>query len=530
MKQEDRDSSPHNHERKKEQTLHMKRPSEPMKFSLKYNPTTLKAMEYRILSCARPHMRAFHLAWSSFLVAFIAWFSFAPLGPAIKETLGLTKKDLLWANIASVLPTLFARFAVGPVMDHIGPRKSQAFILMFAAIPTFFAGLIQGIVGLCIIRGLVGVAGAAFVGCQFWCTLMFEKEIAGTVNATAGGWGNLGGGLTQALMVGIFAMNTSSPSCDQECGWRNAFFIPAFALVLFSVSILLLADDCPQGGYVPPVQTMTTSSIIMEHEEQDNTQPGKGQRKKKRQTAHISDVVRNSQVWALALQYACSFGIELHVNNTIAFYYWDRFGLAITAAGLIASLFGLTNLFARAWGGMISDFCYRHWGLIGRKYSLVCLTCSQGVLLIVFSRMTTLEASIGLMVIFSIFVQGTEGSTFGIVPYVDPLNNGGVCGFVSAGGNIGAVVWGLMFLLTSSYSDGYMILGIIVLFTGLLGILTIRIYDTSHSGKKGFHGNDVSNNNYDGANSLPEIEERNKCSTLELTSISMDHKNGGVPR
>eukprot|EP00466_Bigelowiella_natans_P001970 jgi/Bigna1/55712/estExt_Genewise1Plus.C_680020 len=511
MKQEDRDSSPHNHERKKEQTLHMKRPSEPMKFSLKYNPTTLKAMEYRILSCARPHMRAFHLAWSSFLVAFIAWFSFAPLGPAIKETLGLTKKDLLWANIASVLPTLFARFAVGPVMDHIGPRKSQAFILMFAAIPTFFAGLIQGIVGLCIIRGLVGVAGAAFVGCQFWCTLMFEKEIAGTVNATAGGWGNLGGGLTQALMVGIFAMNTSSPSCDQECGWRNAFFIPAFALVLFSVSILLLADDCPQGGY-------------------DNIQPGKGQRKKKRQTAHISDVVRNSQVWALALQYACSFGIELHVNNTIAFYYWDRFGLAITAAGLIASLFGLTNLFARAWGGMISDFCYRHWGLIGRKYSLVCLTCSQGVLLIVFSRMTTLEASIGLMVIFSIFVQGTEGSTFGIVPYVDPLNNGGVCGFVSAGGNIGAVVWGLMFLLTSSYSDGYMILGIIVLFTGLLGILTIRIYDTSHSGKKGFHGNDVSNNNYDGANSLPEIEERNKCSTLELTSISMDHKNGGVPR
>mmetsp|Transcript_16625 Transcript_16625/g.27019 ORF Transcript_16625/g.27019 Transcript_16625/m.27019 type:complete len:522 (+) Transcript_16625:97-1662(+) len=457
-----------------------------MEFFLDYNPITLKAVEYKICSCARPHMRGFHLAWTSFLVAFIAWFSIAPLAPAIKETLGLKKSDLLWANISSVLSTVFARFAVGPVMDHVGPRKSQAFILMFAAIPTCFAGLIQDVVGLCIIRGLIGVAGAAFVGCQFWCTLMFEKEIAGTVNATAGGWGNLGGGLTQALMVGIFSMNTASPGCDQECGWRNAFFIPAFALMLASVLILFLGDDCPQGHYIPPVvqeTTTTTTTTTTQHAIQSNTD----QKKMKRRKAHIADVAGNPQVWALVLQYACCFGMELHVNNTIALYYYDRFGLGITTAGLVASLFGLTNIFARAWGGMISDLCYKHWGMNGRKYSLVCLACSEGVLLIVFSRMPTLPSSITMMVIFSVVVQATEGSTFGIVPYVDPLNSGGVCGFVGAGGNIGAVVWGLVFLSTPNFSDGYMILGFVVLCVGLLGIPTIRTthYDTmSHKRSK----------------------------------------------
>jgi len=393
--------------------------------------------------------------------AFIAWFSFAPLAPAIKKTLGLKKSDILWANIASVLSTVFARFAIGPVMDHIGPRKGQAFLLVFAAIPTYFAGLIQNVAGLAIVRSLVGVVGATFVGCQFWCTLMFEKEISGTVNAIAGGWGNLGGGLTQAIMVGIYNMNTAFPSCNDECGWRNAFYIPATCLLIAAFTVTYFGDDCPQGKYVPPVH----------HGSQDGTQGRK---------ASAADVARNPQVWVLVVQYACCFGMELHVNNTIAFYYFDRFGLTLTTAGLIASLFGLMNLVARAWGGMISDKCYVRWGMNGRKYAHVALMCGEGIFLVVFSRMPTLGAAIFMMIIFSLFVQSAEGSTFGIVPYVDPRNTGGVCGFVGAGGNLGAVAWGFLFLGTPNFADGYMILGCIVFAVGLLGIPTIQVKDTSH--------------------------------------------------
>ena len=39
----------------------------------------------------------------------------------------------------------------------------------------------------------------------------------------------------------------------------------------------------------------------------------------------------------------------------------------------------------------------------------------------------------------------SEGSTFGIVPYVKPKATGAIAGVVGAGGNTGAVCWGLMF-------------------------------------------------------------------------------------
>eukprot|EP00471_Norrisiella_sphaerica_P013078 CAMPEP_0184496568 /NCGR_PEP_ID=MMETSP0113_2-20130426/34286_1 /TAXON_ID=91329 /ORGANISM="Norrisiella sphaerica, Strain BC52" /LENGTH=182 /DNA_ID=CAMNT_0026883247 /DNA_START=115 /DNA_END=659 /DNA_ORIENTATION=+ len=172
-----------------------KAPEPFMEFTLKYDPWTHKAQEYKMdcskACCARPHMRAFHLAWTSFLIAFIAWFSFAPLMPVIRDTLGLSNKQILVANVTSVATTVLARFLMGPVMDVIGPRIVQSGVLVFSAIPLFFGGLIQNAAGLATIRGLVGVVGATFVGCQFWVSLMFEQELAGTMNATAAGWGNL---------------------------------------------------------------------------------------------------------------------------------------------------------------------------------------------------------------------------------------------------------------------------------------------------------------------------------------------------
>ena len=43
------------------------------------------------------------------------------------------------------------------------------------------------------------------------------------------------------------------------------------------------------------------------------------------------------------------------VNNTMASYFSDKFGMGLVTAGTIASCFGSTNLFARALGGMLSD-------------------------------------------------------------------------------------------------------------------------------------------------------------------------------
>ncbi|GAB5369777.1 hypothetical protein AAMO2058_001435100 [Amorphochlora amoebiformis] len=442
-----------------------------MDFSLTYDPYTHKATEYKISNCSRPHMRAFHLAWTSFLMAFIAWFSFAPLGPAIKKSLKLSRNDILIANITSVGSTVFARFAIGPVMDMVGPRLGQAFLLAFCAIPTFFAGLVQNLGGLAVVRALVGVVGATFVGCQFWCSVMFSKDIAGTMNAIAGGWGNLGGGLTQAIMVGLYNLNLASPTCNAECAWRNAFYIPACALLCAAAAVYYLGDDSPKGKWVPMHKNAGGAA---------------------------GEVASNVQVWILVIQYSVCFGMELHVNNTAALYYNTRFGVNLTTAGLVASLFGLMNLFARAWGGMISDYCYAKYGMPGRKWAHIIITVGEGIMLIIFSRIGSFGGAIVAMIVFSLFVQSAEGSTFGIVPYVDPPRTGGVCGFVGAGGNIGAVLWGVLFLFTDTFANGYMYLGIIVVAVGITGV-AINVKDDPLS-QKSMHS--VMDNTADGKTSI----------------------------
>jgi hypothetical protein len=49
------------------------------------------------------------------------------------------------------------------------------------------------------------------------------------------------------------------------------------------------------------------------------------------------------------------------------------------------------------------------------------------------------------LITFSLFVQIAEGSTFGIVPYLNPNATGSVAGIVGAGGNAGAVIFSILF-------------------------------------------------------------------------------------
>lgn len=49
-----------------------------------------------------------------------------------------------------------------------------------------------------------------------------------------------------------------------------------------------------------------------------------------------------------------------------------------------------------------------------------CTLTFAGVFVMVFSRAQTLGGSIAALMTFSLFVQGAEGSTFGIVPYLNP--------------------------------------------------------------------------------------------------------------
>ena len=154
---------------------------------------------------------------------------------------------------------------------------------------------------------------------------------------------------------------------------------------------------------------------------------------------------KDYRVWALFVIYAACFGIELTINNIAALYYMDYFDLGIKTAGLVAGLFGLMNIFARTLGGYVSDRFVQRGGLRGRVHWLFIALLAEGIALVFFSQMRVIALAIPVMILFSLFVQMSEGATYSIVPFINKKALGSVAGIVGAGGNMGAVAAGFLF-------------------------------------------------------------------------------------
>ena len=79
---------------------------------------------------------------------------------------------------------------------------------------------------------------------------MFTKEVVGTANALVGGWGNLGGGVTQLVMgSALFPLFKIFFDGDAEKAWRTVCVVPAVVAFSIGVMIYYISDDAPKGNY-----------------------------------------------------------------------------------------------------------------------------------------------------------------------------------------------------------------------------------------------------------------------------------------
>jgi len=418
-----------------------------------------KATTIKLCSFARPHMRAFHMSWWGFFIAFFIWFAIAPLLTEIKADLGLTKQEIWTSSIVGVGGTILMRFILGPACDKWGARIPMAAVLCFASIPTALTGVVKTAHGLAILRLFIGAAGGTFVMCQYWSSRMFCKEVVGTANALCGGWGNLGGGVTQLIMgSALFPLFKLIFDGDSTKAWRTVSIVPAVVGFGTGVMIYFISDDAPKGNYTD----------LKKHGMMSEVSAG----------ASFRQGALNVNTWFLFIQYACCFGVELTMNNAAALYFKDKFDLTTESAAAIASIFGFMNLFARGLGGFLSDVGNKYMGMRGRLWAQTVCLIAEGILVLVFAQTNTLGAAITVMVFFSLFVQAAEGTSYGIVPYVDPPATGSISGIVGAGGNTGAVCFGLGFR-NLEYKTAFMIMGFTILGSSLLSLV---IFIKGHAG------------------------------------------------
>jgi NNP family nitrate/nitrite transporter-like MFS transporter len=233
---------------------------------------------------------------------------------------------------------------------------------------------------------------------------------------------------------------------SERLGWRIAMAIPGIALFFMGFAYYFLTQDTPNGNF----------KELRERGELPAP---------KRTRGAFMEAAKDPRVWALFFIYAGCFGIELTINGTAALYFTDYFSLDLATAGLIASLFGLMNIFARSLGGIGSDYFAKSNGLRGRVIFMFATLLLEGVALIFFSRANTLVLAIPMLIVFSTFVQMSEGATFGVVPFINKRALGSVSGIVGAGGNFGAVTAGILFRQPDiAWNNAYLILGVLVIF------------------------------------------------------------------
>ena len=70
------------------------------------------------------------------------------------------------------------------------------------------------------------------------------------------------------------------------------------------------------------------------------------------------------------LTYGLCFGVELTMNNKVVLYFYTYYALSPRTSGVLGSCFGLMNLFARSWGGLLSDALSKKFGIRGRIWAM----------------------------------------------------------------------------------------------------------------------------------------------------------------
>ncbi|KAI9803868.1 MAG: hypothetical protein M1825_001748 [Sarcosagium campestre] len=468
------------------------------------NPINSKARSIPAFNPINKYGRVFFFSWWGFLIAFWSWYAFPPLlSITIKKDLKLTQKEVANSNIISLTATLLVRLLAGPCCDKFGPRKTFAGCLLLGAIPTALAGTVTNATGLSVLRFFIGILGGSFVPCQVWSTGFFDKNIVGTANAFTAGFGNAGGGITYFVMPAIYDSLVAKQGLTSHKAWRVAFIVPFILITATALAMLFVCPDTPTGkwadrhlaaqhnferhhvvenvvhvpGSLSGQSTISDRKIQLQvcrpsvdHEvqlgEREMIDTAKGEIVVKPTLKEAMRVILTWQSLAMAAAYFNSFGSELAINSILGSFYLQKFPtLGQTGTGNWAAMFGLLNVAFRPLGGIISDIIYKFTkNLWAKKVLIHAIGVITGCFMIAIGVLDSNDRSttFGLIAGMAFFLDAGNGANYALIPHVHPHANGIISGVTGAAGNLGGIIFAIIFRYNGTrYGRVFWIMGII---------------------------------------------------------------------
>ena len=324
-------------------------------------------------SIAQPHMRTFWAATIGFFCTFFSCFAPGALGiyykkPPAEGGLGLKKAELKTAGDLAVTGTILMRVLAGPMCDTWGARKTFIFLLLIGIPGMLVFMTAQSAAAFTLGRILIGLSLATFVTCQVWCSQFFDRSIVGKVNATAGGWGNLGGGVALSPCRTSVEFFLSITGTNIGASWRLCILVP-IVMHLASAAFIATGRDLPDGSYAQLEKA--------------------GAKQKSQGGGNVAILgFTNTNALIMLVTYGLCFGVELTMNNKLVPYFTRYYGMRPTIAGPLGACFSLMNLCARSWGGCLSDVMAKRYGLRGRITAMWVVQSIEGVFCILMGMVT----------------------------------------------------------------------------------------------------------------------------------------------
>jgi len=334
---------------------------------------------------------------------------------------------LVDAKVASFSFDVFMRFMMGAIIERLGPRNTDVVLMSYGVLVVACSATVTSGTGLVVIRFFVSAMGSTFVVNQFWNSIIFTRSVMGTANATAGGWGNTGGGTVQIIMVAFYSLFHDSAGASLSASWRLAMIVPCVVYACVAVWVGTCSQDTPSTKGNP---TGKFDVMMM------------GKKTSAGREAYM-EVLKDYRIILMFFHYGACFGCEIMMHNTLHSYFHDVFHMDMVAAGALAMAFGAMNLFARTMGGMLSDWANKKKYMTGRLWvHFICLFV-QGVTLFLFASVTP-EQGVGLalfwLCVFSVFQKMACGTSYSIVPFMFPKHLAVVSALVGAGGTLGGIL------------------------------------------------------------------------------------------